>query len=307
MPIFDCPDQSNSYGTFTLHFEIINTTTTAYDVTATYSGTVSGVSVTANPTRLPASSEEITEITSSTPTTQINIMVTNPNGANIDLSDITITFEEWVPTPASSFEFSFNDTDHTATIVWFAGSEIEVIIPSTVNKVNSTTATEVSDYAVTSIGNSAFSNSGGLNSIEIPDSVTSIGNNAFDVSGVTSVTFGENSQLTIIGNDAFSYCSSLTSITIPSRVISIGLNAFAGCTSLTSITIPDSVTSIGTYAFAGCSKLTTVNFENQTGWFTTNSSSATSGTPIDDLSDPAQNAEWITSVSGYYDRFWHRS
>ena len=60
------------------------------------------------------------------------------------------------------------------------------------------------------------------------------------------------------------------------------------------------------YAFSDCSKLTTVNFENQTGWFTTNSSSATSGDPID-VSDPAQNAEWITSVSGYYDRYWKRS
>ena len=87
-------DQINTYGAFTLHYEIVNTTTTAYSVSVAYSGAVSGVSVTALPEVIQASSAEITEITSTTPTTQLDIMVTNPNGENIDLSDITITIEE---------------------------------------------------------------------------------------------------------------------------------------------------------------------------------------------------------------------
>ena len=36
-------DQINTYGAFSLHLGIINTTTSAYDVKATYSGSVSGV------------------------------------------------------------------------------------------------------------------------------------------------------------------------------------------------------------------------------------------------------------------------
>ena len=114
--------------------------------------------------------------------------------------------------------------------------------------------------------------------------VTSIGSSAFSgCSSLTSVNFGENSQLESIGSSAFSGCSSLISITIPgsvtsigeyafyncslltsvtfgenSKLESIGSYAFEYCTSLTSITIPDSVTNIGSYAFQSCSSLTSI-------------------------------------------------
>jgi hypothetical protein len=97
----------------------------------------------------------------------------------------------------------------------------------------------------------------GLTSIEIPSSVTSIGKDAFyNNTGLTSVMFGENSQLESIGNSAFFGCSSLTNIEIPDSVTSIGKYAFKGCSSLTSIVIPSSVTSIGESAFSNCSSLT---------------------------------------------------
>ena len=93
----------------------------------------------------------------------------------------------------------------------------------------------------------------------IPDSVTSIGGAAFrGCSNLTSITFGENSQLTSIGIQAFETCTSLTSITIGNGVTSIGNWAFANCRSLISITIPDSVTSIGDRAFTGCRALTSI-------------------------------------------------
>ncbi len=202
-------DQINTYGAFTLHFEIINTTTTAYNITTAYSGTVTGVTVTANPTQIPATSATITEITDATPTTQLDITVTNPNGANIDLSDITITFKEWVPTPVSSFEFSFNDTDHTASITKFIGSETDVIIPSIVNQ-------NGIDYTVTSIA----------------DAVLFAG--AFYLSGIESIVLPDT--MTTIGDNAFASCSSLTSITIPKSVTTIGSSVFRYCTSLTSVT-----------------------------------------------------------------------
>ena len=111
--------------------------------------------------------------------------------------------------------------------------------------------------SVTSIGQSAFSYCSGLTSVVIPSSVTSIGGGAFfNCSSLTSVTI--QSGVTSIGQSAFEGCSGLASVTIPSSVTGIGYRAFWGCNGLTSVTIPNSVTSIGGYAFSGCSGLTSV-------------------------------------------------
>ena len=95
--------------------------------------------------------------------------------------------------------------------------------------------------------------------LTIPDDITEL--NCFALSdcyNITSVTFGENSQLTSIGDGAFNWCESLESITIPDSVTSIGDGAFCCCAKLTSITIPDGVKSIGNHAFAGCSALESI-------------------------------------------------
>ena len=112
---------------------------------------------------------------------------------------------------------------------------------------------------VTSIGNNAFFNCGGLTSVEIPDSVTSIGSNAFyNCRGLTSVEIPDS--VTSIGDSAFQGCSSLASVKIPDGIVTINSYVFSNCSSLTSITIPDSVTSIGQGAFYNCSALTDVYY-----------------------------------------------
>ena len=156
------------------------------------------------------------------------------------------------------------------------------------------------EYAVTSIGNSAFNDCSGLTSVTIPSSVTSIGADAFancsqnltiyitnngikykvlDDNSVEvvanspkysgeavipkSVSIGGQSYtVTGIGASAFITCIGLKSVDIPNSVTSIGNKAFYNCVSLTSVTIPNSVTSIGESAFTLCSKLTSISFPN---------------------------------------------
>ena len=83
----------------------------------------------------------------------------------------------------------------------------------------------------TSIGNCAFYNCNGLESIILPASVTSIG--AY----------------------AFNRCYGLTSIVLPDGLMSIDVWAFYECVNMTNITIPASVRRIGSSAFYSCYKL----------------------------------------------------
>ena len=124
------------------------------------------------------------------------------------------------------FMFSLNEDGESYTVTGigedFKGSTMA--IPGTFN-----------NKPVTIIGERAFYYCNALrtsNSAEIiiPDSIVSIEAEAFsDNYKVTSVTFGENSQLTTIGDNAFYACDSLTSIVIPDGVTSIGDNAFYYC------------------------------------------------------------------------------
>ena len=182
--------------------------------------------------------------------------------------DINLYDENYTPPPtsASSFTFSFDDTEHTATITRFIGSETEVVIPSTVNKLTDTTATEGSDYTVTTIGESAFYSCRSLTSVDFGDNsqLTSISFAAFDgCSSLTSITIPEG--VTTIGERAFDECRSLKSVDFGdnSQLTSISSSAFRSCSSLTSITIPDSVTNIGSNAFIECFALAEIyNYSN---------------------------------------------
>ena len=114
---------------------------------------------------------------------------------------------------------------------------------------------------VTSIGQSAFSNSSSLVSVNIPNSVTSIGRHAFyECSSLASVTIPNS--VTSIGDAAFRYCYSLASVTLPNSVTKIGSCTFEYCSSLASVTIPNSVIYIEDWAFSGCSSLVSVTIPN---------------------------------------------
>ena len=134
-------------------------------------------------------------------------------------------------------------------------------------EVNTHTYTDGIEYHLISlsnytlVGESAFWNCSGLNSVTIGNDVTSISDNAFrDCSGLTSIIILDS--VTSIGDNAFFGCRGLTSVTIPNSVTSVGYQAFHKCISLTSVTIPDSVTTISYAAFSGCSGLTSVTIGN---------------------------------------------
>ena len=137
---------------------------------------------------------------------------------------------------------------------------------------------EGAKYSVTAIGNGAFQNQLGLESVKIPQTVTSIGDYAFSgcaslvnmfiPEGVTYIGNGAFSKaclwtvtlpstLTYIGSNAFQR-TSLSTVTIPEGVLTIDDYAFNHCQALTSISIPQSVTYIGSGAFSECERLTSL-------------------------------------------------
>lgn len=161
----------------------------------------------------------------------------------------------------------------------------DIIIPNTVTYLGI-------NYAVTSIGEHAFSKCVGLNKVTIPNSIKSIEECAFEgCSWLTSVTIP--SSVSLIKSRAFANCPSLTSIKvvsgnstydsrgncnaiietasnqmitgcltteIPNSVTSIGEYAFEGCVRRTQLTIPNAVVRIDNYAFHDCLTLTNVYF-----------------------------------------------
>ncbi len=197
---------------------------------------------------------------------------------------------------------------------------------------------------VTSIGDCAFYGCRGLTSITFPSSLTSIGDRAFNscrgietleykgtIEQWLSIEFGSSwmsdyshtfivngeeltnlvvpEGVTRIGDAAFYGCRGLTSITFPSSLTSIGDEAFNACVGLTEIDLSNctNFNKIGWCAFEKCSKLTSIKLPSPKDWFYTNSDYATSGTPMD-MSDPQQNADWLTVVyRGYAGKIFHRN
>ena len=113
------------------------------------------------------------------------------------------------------------------------------------------------DYSVVGIGERAFYECYGLQSVSIPSSVVSIGKESFySCEKITSIILP--SELKIIENHAFYDCK-FESIVIPNSVTSIGEGAFCSCP-ISEIVIPNSVTTLGAFVFSQCDKLKSVTF-----------------------------------------------
>lgn len=148
--------------------------------------------------------------------------------------------------------YSLDDATMTASVVTSADASGDIVLPESVSYNNKT-------YALTSIGEDAFSYCTSLKSIEIPSSVTSIGTYAFSASGLMSVDIP--GSVVSIGERAFFYCYELSSLKLNDGLKTIGKEAFLGCETLESISIPASVESIGQSAIAICQALKSVKVE----------------------------------------------
>ncbi len=182
---------------------------------------------------------------------------------------------------------------------------------------------------LTSIGDNTFQDCSGLTEVDFSDctNLISIGRNAFSIcTGLAEVDLSNCTSLTSIESYTFSNCSELTSITLPSSLTSIESYAFKSCSKLTSIDLSQctsltsigmsvfssctglaevdlsnctSLTSIENYAFDGCNGLERIVFPNTTGWYCTTDDAATDGDSMD-MSDPEQNATWLTETYRSY-------
>ena len=178
---FNVGDFENNRGSFALQFDIINTTVDAHVASVDYSGLSSITGLEVNITNLiPANAETITTITSETPvTTTLELTISNPNLAIIDLSLITININSGV---IGTLTYTYNDETLEATVADCSTDAEVVIIPETIEH-NSQT------YTVTAIDSYVWFRNYNINLIFIPSSVVSIGGSCFGYSSLTSAIF----------------------------------------------------------------------------------------------------------------------
>lgn len=144
-----------------------------------------------------------------------------------------------------------------------------------IKSITATGAVNAAGKKVLQLGECAFKDCTGLESVEFTGSLA-VSKNAFEgCTNLGSVKVKE-SDMALLGNYAFLNCTKLTEADIPgklliqegaffectslkkfdfSNVSSIGNSAFQGCNGVTSLNIPGTVKSIGEEAFCSCEKL----------------------------------------------------
>ena len=250
---------------FDLIIDVVNTTTTIYEVNTSFDISNGLVAVSG---RIEGDGVPLAEVSTADISGQIILNVTITSAGIVDLDQVDIPLTEYIPQVYDYFTFEVNYGGKTVTLTGYDSSlsdSTDVVIPTTVSQNSSGEWIEGNTYTVTAIIDGGFTSGvfydSGITSVTFPSSLTSIGEFAFyNCSGLTGeLNLGECTSLTSIGDYAFSVCSGLTgelNLGGCTSLTSIGWYAFNSCSGLTSITLPSSLTSIGNNAFYRCSGLT---------------------------------------------------
>lgn len=186
----------------------------------------------------------------------------------------------------------------TVGISAFRGAALrELTIPDSVTRVWAEAFCECEALRSVQMGSGLKSTAAGLfrdcallSSVQIPAGIRTINEETFAGTGLTEVTFPENSELNRIGANAFRGCR-LVEVVLPGRVSAIedgvfagnnlleiitlspglkriGAHAFRGC-AIREMTVPASVTEIGAGAFGGCKELSAIGVASENGAYQT--------------------------------------
>ena len=251
---------NNTYGGLMVYFDIINTmdenrNSYMYDVTASTTQTDGEIKVQAvvdnDEGYIPFGSITPSEITSTTsPTATVILTITSSQGIEVDLSQITIAITRREPVEITDFTFSLSNTNYTASVTDYTGTDTTVTIPSSISVVETTDGIkyyEGSQYTVTSIADGYYS--GGYHGVFLNNTT------------ITQVVFPDTLQT--IGTNAFYGCTNLSTINLTEleNLTSIRSNAFYGCSNLSQVTLPKSLQMISNSAFNGCSNIETLEYQ----------------------------------------------
>ena len=108
---------------------------------------------------------------------------------------------------------------------------------------------------VVKIGDYAFANSRGAESIRFFSDVKSIGEGAFMNCRLLRNIYFNGTKVESIGDYAFYRCGLSGDLELPKGLKKLGASAFEGCTKLENVNLPDTLEEIGNRAFADCSSL----------------------------------------------------
>lgn len=116
--------------------------------------------------------------------------------------------------------------------------------------------TVVLNNSIQSIGDCAFQDCSNLKNFTIPTSITVIPTSLLEGTSISSIVIPSN--ITEIQWRAFAWCNNLADVTLNNGLQTIGYGAFDQDVALTQITIPSTVNSIDIEAFSDCENLTSI-------------------------------------------------
>lgn len=185
------------------------------------------------------------------------------------------------PTPVPADQLTFDKNKGAITGIdktWLAANKdqpLSVTIPA---EINGTPVTSIGSYAflykkqlisvdlsqaaITEIGDSAFNGCSLLEEVTFPDKLTKIGDLAFNgCKSLKEVTFPDTLQT--IGYQAFKSNEKLTSVDLSNTTVTtLGKFAFGYCTSLENVILPNTLTVLGSSVFTDCSHIESIRLKD---------------------------------------------